>query len=539
MKRVFKPSLRIKIGLLVFFLVILSISISGGMLVEKVFSATEKELGQRALSIARTVARIEPVIQNVGLPGGSSAIQPIAEDIRLATNVEYIVVYDMNRVRYSHPVPAKIGSVFTGGDEGPSLAEHAYVSRAYGIKGPSIRAFVPVMHDAKQVGVVVVGIIAPTYIELFEEYGKDIQIPFFIALIVGLAGAVILSYNIKKQMFNMEPVEIAKLLEERIAVFQSIGEGVIAIDANYQITVANPEACRILNLSAPVIGRSILEVIPDSHLTAVMQTGIAQYNQDRIVGGARILISILPIKIEGAIVGAAATFRDKTEVFNLAKELTGVKQFIEALRVQNHEHRNKLHAIAGLIQLGKSEQALSYVFDVVYEQEELASFLTNNIHDHSISGLLLGKVSRAKELGIQLHIERGSSLKEFPAQWDVSILLAVLGNLLENSMEALQGQPLEERRIDCGIYDLPDCLKIVVEDNGPGIPEEFQDKIYEQGFTTKAGKNRGIGLALIYRYVENAGGNIQLETEPRKGTRFIITIPKQVRREENEDGAEN
>ncbi|GAA3330605.1 hypothetical protein GCM10020331_083840 [Ectobacillus funiculus] len=118
--------------------------------------------------------------------------------IRLATDVEYIVVYDMNRIRYSHPISSKIGTVFMGGDEGPSLAEQVYISRAYGSKGPSIRAFVPVMKESKQVGVVVVGIVTPTYKQLLLEYRSDLQIPFFIALIVGLIGAVLLAYNIKK-----------------------------------------------------------------------------------------------------------------------------------------------------------------------------------------------------------------------------------------------------------------------------------------------------------------------------------------------------
>lgn len=526
MKKLFTSNLRMKIGILVFCLVFLSSAISGGMLVEKVLSATENELGQRVLSIARSVAELEPIINNVGQPDGAKSIQPVAEKIRLATNVEYIVVYDMNRIRYSHPISSKIGTVFMGGDEGPSLAEHVYISRAYGSKGPSIRAFVPVMKESKQVGVVVVGIVTPTYKQLLLEYRGDLQIPFFIALIVGLIGAVLLAYNIKKQMFNMEPTEIARLLEERVAVFQSIGDGVVAIDSQYRITIANPEACRILGLSEPVVGKGVLDVIPDSQLTTVMQTGIPQYDEDRIVGNARILISILPIRVKGKIVGAAATFRDKTELFNLAEELTGVKQFIEALRVQNHEHRNKLHAIAGLIQLGKSEQALSYVFDSVYEQEELASFLTNNICDYSISGLLLAKVSRAKELGIQLHIDRSSCLKSIPQKWDGGILVTVIGNLLENAMEALQGQALERRKIECTICDLADELRIEVKDNGPGIPKQIRDQIYKQGFTTKGSKNRGIGLALIYRYVENVGGRIDLDTEVNRGTTFKVIIPK-------------
>jgi two-component system sensor histidine kinase DctS len=166
------------------------------------------------------------------------------------------------------------------------------------------------------------------------------------------------------------------------------------------------------------------------------------------------------------------------------------------------------------------------VFDSVHEQEELASFLTNNICDYSISGLLLAKVSRAKELGIQLHIDRGSCLKDIPQKWEVGILVSVIGNLLENAMEALQGQALERRKIECAIRDLADELRIEIKDNGPGIPKQIRDQIYKQGFTTKGSKNRGIGLALIHRYVENVGGRIDLETEVNLGTIFTVIIPK-------------
>ncbi|MDG4657365.1 sensor histidine kinase [Ectobacillus antri] len=523
-----KTTLRVKIGLLVFSLVIVSSAISASLLISEVFRATEREAGQRAMSIARTTAKIESIVQHVTTPNGSSVIQPITEEIRLATNVEYIVVYDMSLIRKSHPVSSKIGTVFTGGDEGPSLSEHAYVSKAYGVKGPSVRAFVPIMQESKQVGVVVVGILSPTYMELVKRYINNIELPFFVALLVGLVGAFFLARNIKQQMFNMEPLEIAMLLEERGAVFQSIGEGVVAIDRKYCITVINPEAARILKLSNNLVGASSKEILPEVPFKEVLQSGQARYHEERVVRGTRILVSVLPISIKGKIVGAAATIRDKTEVFNLAEELTGVKQFIEALRVQNHEHRNKLHVIAGLIQLGQTKQALHYVFDVVDAQEELFLFLAERICDHSISGLLIGKISRARELGILLQIDYNSQLNEFPKNWDAGILLTVLGNLLDNSIEALQNHSASERVIRCGIYDQASSLQIIVQDNGPGIAEAVQQQIYHQGFSTKLGNNRGIGLALVERYTKSARGTIQLETSVEKGTTFTITIPKQV-----------
>ncbi|GAA3330599.1 hypothetical protein GCM10020331_083810 [Ectobacillus funiculus] len=105
--------------------------------------------------------------------------------------------------------------------------------------------------------------------------------------------------------------------------------------------------------------------------------------------------------------------------------------------------------------------------------------------------MLLAKVSRAKELGIQLYIDRGSCLKDIPQKWDVGILVTVIGNLLENAMEALQGQVLERRKIECAIRDLADELRIEIKDNGSGIPKQIRDQIYKQGFTTKGSEKSG------------------------------------------------
>ena len=83
--------------------------------------------------------------------------------------------------------------------------------------------------------------------------------------------------------------------------------------------------------------------------------------------------------IDNRVVGAVAICQDRTEVVKMAEELTGVRNFVDALRVQNHEHMNKLHTIAGLIQLGKSEKALELAFETSTKQENLDQFLKDSI----------------------------------------------------------------------------------------------------------------------------------------------------------------
>ncbi len=523
--------LRWKITLLSFGLIMLII-VGGGIILIENFSLTlERELGSRALAVARTVAQIEEIQKYVGKPNGAAVIQPIAEKIRLATNVEYIVVLDMDRIRFSHPLQERIGQRFEGGDEGPAFADHEYISLATGIMGPSVRAFVPIKADegTRQVGVVVVGILSPTIARILSDIRLRFYISLFLGLLVGLAGSIYLADNIKRTMYNMEPVAIAQLLEERSAVFQSIGEGIIAIDRELNITVINDEAKRILGIDGDVTGWPVRKVIPETRLPATVVSGKAHFNEERVINGTTILVSRFPIVVRGEIMGAVATFKDKTEVHKLAEELTGVKKFIEALRVQNHEHMNKLHTIAGLIELGKSDEAIDYIFEVTTEQEELTLFLAKNILDYSVAGLLLGKYLRSKELKIDLEIDRSSHLESVPAATDSSALVIITGNLLENAMEAVAGLPPERRKVKILLRNQPGNLLIRVSDTGPGISPEILPVIFQAGFSTKQGSARGVGLFLVQQYVTNAGGRITVDSKLQEHTVIEVLIPNEGR----------
>lgn len=522
--------LRVKITLLSFGLIVLALMVGGIILIENFSVTLENELGSRALAVARTVAQIEDIQNHVGKPGGETVIQPIAEKIRLATNVEYIVVIDMDRVRYSHPLQDRIGQRFEGGDEGPALADHEYISRAAGVMGPSVRAFVPVKTDegTRQVGVVVVGILTPTISKLLSDIRSRLYVSLFFGLLIGLVGSIYLADNIKRTMHNMEPEEIARLLEERNAVFHAIGEGIIAIDREMKITVMNDEAKRIVGITKDVVNKPITEVIPDTQLVHTLQTGNIVINKERILNNTAVLVSRLPVIVDGEIIGAVTTMKEKTELHKLAEELTGVKKFIEALRVQNHEHMNKLHTIAGLIQLKRYDEAIDYIFEVTAEQEELTLFLAKNIHDYSVAGLLLGKYIRAKELKISLEIDRYSHLEELPQGLDSSSLVIILGNLLENAMEAVCDLEPERRKIRVLLRNLPEHLLIRVYDSGKGLSEENKERMFQHGFSTKD-PQRGVGLALVHQYVTNASGEIKVDSVEDNYTIIEILIPNERR----------
>jgi len=523
----FKPlTLRAKMAAFSFLLVLVAILVGGFLVIQKITYMFEEEMGLRALAIARTLAQMDEIRNNVGAPGGWEVIQPIAEKTRLATGVAYIVVLDMQKIRYSHPVKERIGKMFTDKDIGAALANHEYISRAEGVLGPSIRAFVPVKIEEgnRQVGVVVVGVLTPTAVHIIRNVHVQIYSFLAVGLLIGLAGSLFLARNIKRAMFSMEPAEIARLLQERTAIFQAMGEGVVAIDTDCRITVLNNEAARLLGVKDNAVGRHIHELIPNTGLPGVIASGAPEHNQETVLHNTVVISNRLPVRVADEIVGAVATFRDKTEVNNLAEELTGVKAFVEALRVQNHEYMNKLHTIAGLIQLKHYEQALDYIFDITEEQHKITQLVSKKINDFRLAGMLLGKYARAKELKIVFVIDRHSCLNKLPESISSSVLVIIVGNLLENAFDAVRAQDEKRRRVYFRINETPETLNIVVRDWGAGIDPGMEEKIFDHGYSTK-GTGRGIGLYLVRRNVLNLAGDIKITRPKDGGVKMVVTLP--------------
>ena len=518
--------IRWKITILSYAVVIFSLLIGGMVVIANIQEQEEKELRIRSMNTARTVAELSDVKKGILQPQGWKTVNKVAEEIRIINETDYIVIMNMDRIRYSHPVRELIGQPSAGEDEKPAFAEHIYFSKAEGDVGTFIRAFIPIKDESlNQIGVVVVGNKIPSITEIIADLADEISIIVLLTLIFGLIGSLMLANHIKKQMFQLEPHEIKRMLEERTATFHSINEGVIAIDNQENITIFNEKAKKIFNVTGDVAGKKIRSVLKDTRLPEIVERSRAVYNEQIIVSGKVILSTRIPIRKDSEMIGAVAIFQDRTEVTKLAEELTGVKSFVEALRVQNHEHMNKLHTIAGLIQLGKADKALKLTFDASEEQENLSNFLSDKIRNDAIAGLLLSKVRRGKELGITVVIDPNSNLEEFPNRLDHHDFVLLLGNLIENAFGAFEHSEREDRKIDISIEQTDEICAVLVEDNGSGIEEAILPKLYEKGFTANKSGGTGYGLYLVKQITEKGGGAIEVSTGRDEGTSFTITFP--------------
>lgn len=514
------------ITLLVCTVVIFSLLVTDILISHNVERTTEDSQAEKAKTIAHIVANDSIVIDGLVGKADTSAIQTYTNRILQNTGVQFIVVMDMNGIRKSHPNPQKIGHHFIGGDEGPALKGKEHVSLAEGTLGISMRVFVAIFSETgEQLGAVAVGISADNVKERVKESRHIIYIGVGVGVLVGIIGAILLARHIKKSLFGLEPHRIAKILEERNTMLQSVKEGIIAVDKEARVTLINNEAKRLFKksgLEEDFIGKDVELYMPNSRIKEVLQTGEVQLNEEQNIYGITIVTNRVPLYVKGEIVGAIATFRDKTEIRKLAEELTGIRLYAEALRAQSHEFMNKMHVVLGLTHMKQYEELQKYISGMVSEHQYEIGGVMKRIKSPVFAGFLLGKLSYAREKYIKLIISEDSYMPEIDDESITHELITIVGNLIDNALEAVTN--CEKKRVEVKIQH-GDILTITVQDTGKGIQEKEIEELFTKGYSTK-GDNRGYGLYLVKESIQRINGEIHMHSLVGKGTTITIEIPK-------------
>ena len=501
----------------------------GGYALWHLADSVEEEIGHRALQLAKAVALLPEVIDAVERQD-SATLTPFIEQIRSTGDARFIVVGDAEGIRLAHPVSNRIGKPMVGDDNRRALEQgESYVSKATGSLGPSIRGKTAIFNaHGDIIGVVSVGYLIHSVTEVISDYQKDILVVIVVVLLFTVLMAIWISDYFKRSIFGLEPEQIAQLYTERNATLESVREGIIALNAKGHITTFNKAAVDILGLgdALPLTGRHIRQVLPNSTMLETLDSKEPLYDQEITRYGRAIVVNRIPIFDKGAVSGIVSSFRLKDELDRLSRKLTQTEQYAETLRSQAHEYSNKLQTIAGLIEIGAYGEALEIVGRESREHQSLIHLLAESVKEPVLSGCLLGKFNRAHELGIELQIDPESRLLELPAHIAPDQLVTIVGNLLDNAFDATVSA--NGREVQLSISDFGQDLIFEVEDQGPGISEELEKKVFEKGFTTKRDDGHGWGLYLIRKITEQLKGEIILEQPKTGGARMTVYLPKTV-----------
>ena len=493
----------------------------------QISNMTRDALAGKALAVARTLANSPEIRQGLMKKPEESGIQAIAQAVNKSNDFLFIVVTDMQSIRYSHPEAQRIGQPFKGDDILLALQGKENVAINRGFLAQALRVFTPIYDEHhRQIGVVSIGLELSRVTEQINNSRGSIFWSILFGVLVGLLGTWVFVKVLKRILFGLEPYEISNLFEQRQAMLHSIKEGVIAVDECGEVTLINQAAQELLDYhksqddaQLSTLSHAWSKVVDFSQ---VLHDGTPRRDEEIMVKDRLLLINTVPVLSNGKIIGAISTFRDKTEVRKLMQRLDGMVNYADALRERSHEFMNKLHVILGLLHLKSYKQLENYILKTANNYQEEIGSLLGKIKSPVIAGFLLSKINRTSDLGHSLVISNESQLPENNNEDQVAVLITVLGNLIENALEALGQEPGGE--ISVSLHYRHGWLHCEVNDDGPGIAPENIEHIFEKGVSSK-GTERGVGLALVKQQVENVGGNISVESEPGIFTQFFVQLP--------------
>ncbi len=224
-----------------------------------------------------------------------------------------------------------------------------------------------------------------------------------------------------------------------------------------------------------------------------------------------VCFSILRIRAEAIVL--QKNFNTLMESYDITSELNNT------LREQRHDFLNHIQIIHGLIEMDNHKDAAEYMEEIYNEIQSVNNIMKTK--SPAVNALLQVKENSCVDRGIEFRIMSTTRLENPVMEtWDIC---GILGNLIDNAIHAAEkvkaGKILVSLKEDIKNYTFK------VKDNGPGIPKNIVEMIFDMGFTTKGDEGSGVGLAVSKRKLRENGGDIKFTTG-KKGTVFTFVVPK-------------
>lgn len=436
-------------------------------------------------------------------------------------DLEVITIADRNSTRIYHINKELIGLQFVGGDEAPALEGTSYFSDATGTMGYQHRFFHPVRDDQ---GTVIGFVMASTTHTRMDElrnhiaatYGKLMLILTACTLVFSAFFAVYLNRILR----GVRPEDVMRTYLTQNDVLNSLDEGLISLDPEGHVRLVNQAAEKMLGRKEALLLRADIDSL------LLQENGISlkgTEGENLPTSHPNILLNSLKVANSSHWARQVLILKDKSELRRQAEQLGGTRHIVNTLRANNHEFLNKLQIIAGFLQMDRPQDALAYIGHVSEEHAQTIAPVMQLVHNANVAALILGKLDNMRELDIRLTLLANSHLPEHSRYLSTHELVTVVGNLLENAIEAVNAQPpIADRSVVMQLTEDETGLLIVLSDSGVGIREEDLPHIFDTGYSTKAHHGRGVGMALVKSVTDRHGGMLEVDSEPGSGTTFTL-----------------
>ncbi|MCW7940881.1 histidine kinase [Streptomyces hygroscopicus] len=276
---------------------------------------TNAEAKRRSIAVAQTFAHSPGIIAALQTPHPTKELQPLTEAGRRAAGVDFIVVMDTKGIRYTHPIPSRIGKRFVG-TIGPSLAGRVYTESVHGPLGREVQATVPIRNSSgKIVALVSAGLKVKNVTTQVDK-----QIPLILAagagaLVVSTGGTALVGRRLQRQTHRLAPAEMTRMYEHHDAVLHSVREGVLIVGEGGRLLLANDEARRLLELPPDAEGRHVTQLTDlDPETVALLVSGREATDEVHLAGERLLAVNQRPTDRDGGPKGTVVTLRDSTEL---------------------------------------------------------------------------------------------------------------------------------------------------------------------------------------------------------------------------------
>ncbi|MCP9946995.1 SpoIIE family protein phosphatase [Streptomyces somaliensis] len=279
----------------------------------------DREARARSVAVAEAFAHAPGLLQALERPDPPAVLQPAAEAARRRAGVDFIVVMDVDGIRYSHPLPDRIGQRFVGTIE-PSLAGRVHTEQVRGPLGEEVQAVVPVTDpDGRVVALVSAGLKVRNVTGALNRQLPVVLGTSAAGLAVATAGTALVTRRLRRQTHGLGPAEMTRVYEHHDAVLHAVREGVVIVGGDGCLLLANDEAVRLLGLPPGAEGRRVSE-LPDLDPRMAGLLGSGRLATDEVVPAAGRLLAVnqRPTGPYGGHGGTVVTIRDTTELRTLS-----------------------------------------------------------------------------------------------------------------------------------------------------------------------------------------------------------------------------
>jgi sensor histidine kinase regulating citrate/malate metabolism len=492
-------------------------------------SQAEEAATRQARAVARSVADSPSVLAATRTADPTAELQPYALKVMRDTEVDFITIMDPRGIRWTHPDPRQIGQTFRGHTE-RALKGETFTETYTGTLGPSVRAVTPIQDGRKVVGLVSAGIRVEQITQRAQGQLTALLGVAAGALVLGAVGTYVINARLRRHTHGMNATELSRMHDYHQAALHAVREGLLMLDGQYRVALINDGGRELLGVTGDVVGSSVAELGLPAPLTGALLASEPRVDEVHLSESRVLVINTSPVS-GGERRGTVVTLRDVTELQSLMGELDSERGFTQALRSQAHEAANRLHTVVSLIELGRAEEAVEFATAELELAQALTDQVVAAVSEPVLAALLLGKTAQANERGVELMVSEDSSLDDglLPDTLPARDLVTILGNLIDNAVDAAQGSV--GARVTVAAYtrsagDAPE-LVLRVSDTGPGVDPEHAEAVFQRGFSTKpAGPGgRGLGLALVRQAAQRHEGSLSVAEADGGGAEFEVRLP--------------